>query len=57
MKLRQKLFIILFFMALLPILCLTAVSYYRYQKTTRQQMREYSSNLFSRAVEQSNSIL
>lgn len=57
MKLRQKLFIILFFMALLPILCLTAVSYYRYQKTTRQQMREYSSNLFSRAVEQSNSTL
>lgn len=57
MKLRQKLFIILFFMALLPILCLTAVSYYRYQKTTRQQMREYSSNLFSRAVEQSNTTL
>lgn len=57
MKLRQKLFIILFFMALLPIVCLTAVSYYRYQKTTRQQMREYSSNLFSRAVEQSNSTL
>lgn len=57
MKLRQKLFIILFFMALLPTICITAVSYHRYQKTTRQQMTEYSSNLFSRAVQQTNTTL
>nr|WP_305137322.1 sensor histidine kinase [uncultured Schaedlerella sp.] len=57
MKLRQKLFIILLFMALLPTLCMTAVSYYRYQKTVQQQMTEYSSNLFSRAVQQTNTTL
>lgn len=57
MKLRQKLFIILLFMALLPTACITAVSYYRYQKTTQQQMKEYSSNLFSQAVRQTNTTL
>lgn len=57
MKLRQKLFLILFFMALLPILCITAVSYYRYEKTTQQQMEVYSANLFSKAVQQTNTAL
>ncbi len=57
MKLRQQLFIILLFMALLPTICITSVSYYRYQKTSQQQMEEYSVNLFSKAVQQSNSAL
>lgn len=57
MKLRQKLFLILLFMALLPTVCITAVSYDRYQKTTRQQMEEYSSNLFSKAVQQTNTTI
>ncbi len=57
MKLRQKLFLILLFMALLPTVCLTAVSYLRYQSTTQQQMKEYSSNLFSKAVQQANTSL
>lgn len=57
MKLRQKLFLILLFMALLPTLCITAVSYYRYEKTSQQQMKEYSANLFSKAVQQANASL
>ena len=57
MKLRKKLFIILLFMALLPTVCITAVSYYRYQQTSQQQMQEYSENLFSKAVQQANSTL
>ena len=57
MKLRQQLFIILLFMALLPTICITSVSYYRYQKTSQQQMEEYSVTLFSKAVQQSNSAL
>ena len=57
MKLRKKLFIILLFMALLPTVCITAVSYYRYQQTSQQQMQEYSENLFFKAVQQANSTL
>ncbi|WP_428994464.1 hypothetical protein, partial [Anaerostipes butyraticus] len=57
MNLRKKLFIILLFMALLPTICITAFSYYRYQETTWQQMHEYSSNLFSKAVAQADSAL
>lgn len=44
-------------MALLPTICITAFSYYRYQETTWQQMHEYSSNLFSKAVAQADSAL
>lgn len=54
MKLRQKIFLILLFMAVFPTICMTAVSYSRYQKTTHQQMEEYASNLFSQAVQQTN---
>jgi len=57
MKLRQKLFLLLLSMALFPTLCITAVSYYRYQQTTHQQMNEYSSNLFSQAVQKTNNTL
>ena len=57
MKLRKKLFLILLFMTLLPTVCITAISYYRYQKTTQQQMQEYSSNLFSQAVIKTNNTL
>ena len=57
MKLRYKLFLLLFFMALLPTICITAISYYRYQKTSQQQMQEYSVNLFSKAVQQTDAAL
>lgn len=57
MKLRQKLFLILLFMTLLPTVCITAISYYRYEKTLQQQMHEYSSNLFSQAVLKTNNTL
>ena len=57
MKLRKKLFLILLFMALLPTVCITAVSYCRYRMTSQQQMQEYSKNLFSQAVQQANSTL
>lgn len=57
MKLRQKLFLLLLFMVLFPTICITAVSYYRYQQTTYQQMNEYSSNLFSQAVQKTNNTL
>ncbi len=57
MKLRYKLFLLLFFMALLPTICITAISYYRYSKTSQQQMQEYSVNLFSKAVQQTDAAL
>lgn len=57
MKLRKKLFLILLFMALLPTICITSISYYRYEKTLRQQMHEYSSNLFAQAVLKTNNTL
>lgn len=57
MKLRKKLFLILLFMALLPTICITFISYYRYEKTLRQQMHEYSSNLFAQAVLKTNNTL
>ncbi len=57
MKLRQKIFLLFLFMAVFPTVCLTAVSYYRYRQTTHQQMEEYSSNLFSQAVQQTNNTL
>lgn len=57
MKLRKKLFLILLFMALLPTVCITAVSYCRYRMTSQQQMQEYSETLFSQAVQQANSTL
>lgn len=44
-------------MAVFPTVCMTAVSYHRYQRTTHQQMEEYSSNLFSQAVQQTNNTL
>ena len=44
-------------MALLPTVCITAVSYYRYRMTSQQQMEEYSVNLFTRAVQHANSTL
>lgn len=57
MKLRQKFFIIFFLISAIPILIITSVVYRRYYTTTHEQMDEFSSNLFEKAVQQTNGTL
>jgi len=57
MKLRLKFFIIFFLISAIPIVLITSVVYRRYYTTTYQQMDEFSSNLFEKAVQQTDDTL
>ena len=57
MKLQKKFFIIFFLIAAVPIILISAIAYRRYYSTTYEQMDQYSSNIFEKAVQQTNRTL
>ncbi|HHV10532.1 MAG TPA: sensor histidine kinase [Clostridiales bacterium] len=54
MKLKNKFFITLFLISVIPLIILTIFAYERYKATTFQQMNDVASNIFTKAADKAN---
>ncbi|BBF43862.1 two-component sensor histidine kinase [Lachnospiraceae bacterium KM106-2] len=57
MKLSKKFFLIFFTTTLIPLLIITSIFYFRYQRYSNKQMNDYCSNVIENASDEANQVL